>query len=104
MKSDSLNTILDDLKESLKFSDNPRVLQSLIVFFNEQCSPEELKIIENKILAMNYKEYENYSEFIEDYQPIFDLVEFSMLDCLQFFDKKKFTEEKLDNYINKSNL
>ncbi len=95
-----LNSIRQDLKKSLSFSDEPGVLESMMNHIEEQCTKEEQELIEERIMDISIKEYESYAEFIEDYQPIFDLVDFPIAQCVRHFDRRKFTEEDLDRFMN----
>lgn len=82
--------IQKDLKKALEHIDkNDYILRSLIAHLEEQCSEEEVKLVENKIYELEQKDYYNREDYLEDYQPIFDLVEFPFNDCFRLFDKRQ---------------
>lgn len=94
-----LEEIIKDIKKALLFSEENRVFLSIEAHLTEQCNEEELELINNKVFELELKDYENYVDFIEDYQPILSLVDFPIAQCVEHFDKRKFTEEKLDKYM-----
>lgn len=81
--------IQKDLQKALESIDkNDYVLKSTIAHLQEQCSKEEVKLVEEQIYELEPKEYETRDEFIEDYQPIFDLVDFPFKECFRLMDKR----------------
>ena len=64
--------IQKDLQRSLeKLNKNDYVLKSVINHLEEQCSEEEIQLIESQIYELEVKDYTKREEFIDDYQPIF---------------------------------
>ena len=83
--------IQKDLQRSLeKLDKNDYVLKSVINHLEEQCSEEEIQLIESQIYELEVKDYTKREEFIDDYQPIFDLVDFPFKECFRFLDKRTF--------------
>lgn len=81
--------IQKDLQKALENIDkNSYVLKSTIAHLEEQCSEDEVKLIETQIYELEPKEYNTRKDFIEDYQSIFDLVDFSFKECFHFLDKR----------------
>jgi hypothetical protein len=81
--------IQKDLQKALENIDkNDYVLKSTITHLQEQCTDEEVKLVEEQIYELEPKEYDTREEFIEDYQPIFDLVEFPFKECFRLLDKR----------------
>jgi len=81
--------IQKDLQKSLENIDkNDYVLKSAINHLEEQCSNAEIKLVEKQIFELELKDYETREEFIEDYQPIFDLVDFPFKECFRLLDKR----------------
>ncbi|MBP8994745.1 MAG: hypothetical protein KBG30_13185 [Bacteroidales bacterium] len=88
--------IQKDLQKALENIDkNDYILRSLIAHLEEQCTEEEVKLVEDKIFELEPKEYDNREDFLEDYQPIFDLVEFPFKDCFRLFDKRQLNWDAL---------
>lgn len=84
-----MNEIINDLKKSLLNIDkNKYVLNSIINHLKEQCSEEEIQTIEDKIFDLEVKDYETREAFIDDYQAIFDLVDFPINECFRILDKR----------------
>lgn len=61
---------------------NDYVLYLTIKHLEEQCADEEIELIENDILELPVTEYDSVEDFIKDYQPIFDLVDFQFKDIV----------------------
>lgn len=79
----------NDLQKALSCIDrNNYVLNSMIAHLEEQCQDEEVTLVEDKVFELDVKDYETREEFIKDYQPIFDLVDFPIVDCFRFLDKR----------------
>ena len=79
-----------DLEKSLENIDkNDYVLRSIINHLEEQCSEEEVKLVEDRIFELESKRYDDRDEFLEDYQPIFDLVDFPLDECFRALDKRQ---------------
>ncbi len=88
--------IFKDLQENLKCLDkNNYVLNSIISHLEEQCEDAEIQIIEDEIYGLIVKKYNNREEFIEDYQPIFDSVDFPLMQCFEMMDKRTLDYSKL---------
>lgn len=85
-----------DLKKSLQQIDkNDYVLNSMVSHLEEQCTDEEVKMIEGKVLDLDVTDYESEENFISDYQPIFDLVEFPIAECFRMMNKRKLNYDAL---------
>lgn len=97
--SKELKELIEDLTKALEFSEQNGVLKSFIAHFEEQCNEDEIKQMHQLVFELERKEYENYSDFMDDYQPILDLVDFPIKDCIRHFDRLKFPDKKLDDYI-----
>lgn len=81
--------IKKDLQKALENIDkNDYVLKSAINHLQEQCTVEEVKLVEELIYELIPKEYHTRDEFIEDYQQIFDLVDFPFKECFRLLDKR----------------
>lgn len=81
--------IYKDLKKALeKLDKNNYVLLSTITHLEEQCTDEEVKIIEDGIYKLDIVEYDGRKEFYEDYQPIFDLVDWSLKEVFITMDRR----------------
>lgn len=81
--------IQKDLQKALENIDkNDYVLKSAINHLQEQCSEKEVKLFEKQIYELEPKEYDTREEFIDDYQPIFDLVDFPLKECFRLLDKR----------------
>ncbi len=81
--------IQKDLQKALENIDkNDYVLKSTINHLCEQCTEEEVKLVEDQIYELEPKEYYTREEFIEEYQPIFDLVDFPFKECFRTLDKR----------------
>ena len=88
--------IQKDLQKALENIDkNDYIFRSVIAHLEEQCSEEEVKLVEDKIFELEPKDYEDREEFLQDYQPIFDLVEFPFKDCFRLFDKRQLNWDDL---------
>lgn len=88
--------IQKDLQKALEKIDKSNyILRSVIAHLEEQCSEEEVKLVEDKIFELEPKEYGGREEFLQDYQPIFDLVEFPFKDCFRLFDKRQLNWDAL---------
>lgn len=81
--------IKKDLQKALENIDkNDYVLKSTINHLYEQCTEEEVELIEEQIYELEPKEYYTREEFIKEYQPIFDLVDFPFEECFRILDKR----------------
>lgn len=84
-----LYDIKEDLTNALQYIDrNNYVLNSTLLHLEEQCTPEEVKLVEKQIYELESKEYDTREEFISDYQPIFDLVDFPFKECFSILEKR----------------
>jgi chromosome segregation ATPase len=88
--------IQKDLQKALeKIDKNDYVLKSAINHLQEECSEEEVKLVEEQIYELEPKDYDTREEFIEDYQPIFDLVDFPLKECFRLLEKRTFNWDAL---------
>lgn len=88
--------IQKDLQKALENIDkNDYVLKSAVTHLQEQCSKEEVKLVEEQVYELEPKEYNTIGEFIEDYQPIFDLVDFPFKECFRLLDKRTLNYDPL---------
>ena len=84
-----LNDIRLDLEKSLLLIDkNNYVLRSMMNHLEEECEEDEIVIIDEKIHELDIKEYESKEDFIEDYQPIFNLVDFPISECFRVMERR----------------
>ena len=80
-----------DLIESLrKLDKNNYVLNSIINHLEVECTDAEIKVVEGGIYDLLSNKYTNKKDFIEDYQPIFDLIDFPLDLCFKILKRRTF--------------
>ena len=92
-----IRTIRKDLIESLKHLDkDDYVVNSISNHIEEQCTEEEAITLETLMYKLPVKEYNDREDFIEDYQPILDIIDFPLKECFRIMDKRTLKESDFD--------
>lgn len=79
-----LDDIQSDLSNSLANIDkNNYILHSVMHHLKNNCNHTEIDIIHSEIYDLTPADYDTIAEFISDYQPIFDTVDFPFKECFR---------------------
>ena len=65
------------------------IFRSIVKHLYEECTKEEIEIMLNMAMELDQKTYESWEDFIEDYQPILDVVDFDTQEDLRLKKKSK---------------
>lgn len=100
-KDEKIKEIARDLRQSLAFAEHNGVYLSMLNHLEVECNDTEINMVHIKTFDLPDTKYDSYKEFVDDYQEIWDIVEFPILACVNHYDSLAFSLEKLDKYIKK---
>lgn len=86
---DNLNDLIADIRKSTMPLEPDSIFRSIVKHLYEECTKEEIEIMLNMAMELDQKTYESWEDFIEDYQPILDVVDFPIQEALRFMEKRK---------------
>lgn len=84
------NFIKNDLvKQFSVMDDDTEFLDGLLRFIDEEATDVEIDLMHDHLIGMVDNGYDTVEEFIEDYQPLFDLVDIDLTDVYKFAQRRK---------------